>query len=71
MYQKSTYSILGIHHSGPIASCALIQDGKLVAAIPEERFSRIKQDKSFPHQAINYCLKAGNINLSDLDAVSW
>jgi carbamoyltransferase len=70
MYQKSTYSILGIHHSGPIASCALIQDGKLVAAIPEERFSRIKQDKSFPHQAINYCLKAGNINLSDLDAVS-
>lgn len=72
MKNKNFY-ILGIHHSGPISSAAILRDGKLIAGSPEERFSRIKQDSSFPHRAIKFCLDFCKISLDDIDvfAIGW
>jgi len=39
------------------------------ASVQEERFSRIKNDASFPKQAIVYCLKAGGIALNDIEHI--
>ena len=46
-----------------------MQDGKIIAAAQEERFSRKKQDPRFPVSASNYCLDAADIKLSDLDYI--
>ena len=48
---------LGINASGYISSACILKDGKILAAAAEERFTRIKRDQSFPHEAIKYCLK--------------
>jgi carbamoyltransferase len=47
----------------------LLEDGILVAAAEEERFTRRKHDFEFPHNAIRFCLKQGNIAGGDLDYV--
>jgi carbamoyltransferase len=52
------------------AAC-LLQDGKLVAAAQEERFTRIRHDPDFPKMAIDYCLKAGGIGIKDVSAISY
>ncbi len=51
------------------AAAALIDDGRLIAAAEEERFSRKKHDSSFPQEAIRYCLEAGGVQAPDLDHV--
>jgi carbamoyltransferase len=62
-------NILGINaYHGDAAAC-LVQDGRLVAAVEEERFNRKKHCAGFPRQSIAYCLKAGGIKLRDLDHV--
>lgn len=48
--------ILGIHQSGSTSAAALVRDGRVVAAQPEERFTRRKYDRDFPNAAIDYCL---------------
>ena len=60
--------IIGIRY-GHDASSGLIQDGKIIADVAEERFTRIKNDGSFPINAIDYCLQAGGITSEELDAV--
>ena len=62
-------NILGISCYYHDAAAALLQDGILVAAAQEERFSRIKHDPSFPQHAINFCLERAGINASDLEYV--
>ena len=47
----------------------LLQDGRLVAAAEEERFTRKKHDFEFPYNAIRFCLAQGNVNGKDLDYV--
>lgn len=49
--------ILGISAYYHDAAAALIEDGKIIAAAQEERFSRKKHDARFPRQAVEYCLK--------------
>ena len=44
-------NILGINAYHGDASAALVVDGQLVAAVEEERFTRVKHDTAFPHQA--------------------
>lgn len=63
-------NILGINAYHGDASASLIQDGKLVAAVEEERFIRVKHWAGFPAQSIRYCLKVGDISVSDLDYVA-
>ena len=62
-------NILGISAFYHDSAAALIQDGEIIAAAQEERFSRIKHDPSFPVESIKYCLKAANISLDELDAI--
>lgn len=62
--------ILGINAFHGDSSAALIQDGMLLAAVEEERFTRIKHWAGFPVQSIRYCLKEGGINVKELDHVA-
>ena len=61
--------ILGISCYFHDAAAALLEDGVLVAAAEEERFTRKKHDYEFPERAIEFCLRAGAIQGSDLDFV--
>jgi len=62
--------ILGINAFHPNSSACLIKDGKLVAAVEEERFRRIKHCAGFPKHAIQYCLKEADIGIQDLDYIT-
>ncbi|MGH2537040.1 MAG: carbamoyltransferase family protein [Candidatus Promineifilaceae bacterium] len=62
-------NILGISCYYHDAAAALLQDGVLVAAAEEERFSRVKHDFGFPSQAIDFCLRQAGISAQDLDYV--
>jgi carbamoyltransferase len=59
--------ILGISCFYHDAAVALIEDGKLVAAAMEERFSRKKHDNGFPRRAIQFCLQQAGITGADLE----
>jgi len=61
--------ILGISAFYHDSAAALVEDGHIVAAAQEERFTRKKQDASYPENAIQYCLEEGNVKLDDLDYV--
>lgn len=61
--------ILGIQDSHDASAC-IVQDGRLLAAISEERFQRIKSVGGFPHRAIAACLKEANLKSEDLDHVA-
>ncbi len=62
-------NILGISAFYHDSAAAIIVDGKIIAAVQEERFSRIKNDPSFPTNSISFCLKESNLKIDDLDAV--
>ena len=61
--------ILGISCFFHDAAAALLEDGVLIAAAEEERFTRKKHDYGYPQNAIDFCLKTGNIAGKDLDYV--
>jgi carbamoyltransferase len=63
-------NILGINAYHGNASAALISDGRLVAAVEEERFNRVKYAAGFPSAAIRYCLAEGGITLGEVDHVA-
>jgi carbamoyltransferase len=62
-------NILGINAFHGDAAAALVQDGQLVAAVEEERFTRIKHWAGFPTESIRYCLEVAGIKAQDLDHV--
>jgi carbamoyltransferase len=62
-------NILGISAFYHDSAAALIQDGEIVSAAQEERFTRKKHDPGFPAEAIKYCLKTGGLSLNQLDAI--
>jgi carbamoyltransferase len=61
--------ILGVSAYFHDAAAAIVLDGKVLAAAQEERFTRIKNDASFPIQAIRYCMEFAGATLDELDAV--
>ena len=61
--------ILGISAFYHDSAAALIDDGRIVAAAQEERFTRRKHDAAFPHNAIAYCLAEGGVTADQLDHV--
>jgi carbamoyltransferase len=63
--------ILGISAFYHDSAAALVEDGRIVAAAQEERFTRKKHDPSFPMHAIGYCLEATGAKLSDIDHVAF
>ena len=61
--------ILGISAFFHDSAAALIEDGHIIAAAQEERFSRIKHDDGFPVQAIRFCLDFASISPEDLECI--
>ena len=59
--------ILGISAYYHDSAAALVQDGDILAAAQEERFSRKKHDARFPRNAVRYCLEQAGVALSDVD----
>jgi len=63
--------ILGISAFYHDSAACLLRDGEIVAAVSEERLSRIKGDSAFPTLATNFCLEQAGITKSDLTAVGF
>lgn len=63
--------ILGISCYYHDASACLIENGTVVAAAAEERFTRIKHDNNFPKHAIEFCLQQAGIAINELDAIAF
>ncbi|HEV8371332.1 MAG TPA: carbamoyltransferase C-terminal domain-containing protein [Pyrinomonadaceae bacterium] len=61
--------ILGINAYHGDAAAAIIRDGKLIAAVEEERFNRFKHCAGFPIQAIKYCLDIAAVSINDVDHI--
>jgi carbamoyltransferase len=63
--------ILGISCWYHDAAACLIEDGRIIAAAQEERFSRRKHDPAFPTSAIDYCLSEAGLNVTDLECLAF
>ena len=63
-------NILGINAYHGNASAAIVCDGRLIAAVEEERFNRVKYAAGFPAQAIRYCLNEAGLTLAEVDHVA-
>lgn len=61
--------VLGISAYYHDSAAALTIDGKIIAAVQEERFTRIKHDPDFPANAVRYCLEQAELSIDQLDAV--
>jgi carbamoyltransferase len=64
-------NIIGISAYYHDSACCLLQDGELIAAAQEERFSRIKHDNRLPKQAFRYCLNEAGISIGDIDCIGY
>jgi carbamoyltransferase len=64
-------NILGISAYYHDSAACLVQDGRIVAAAQEERFTRKKHDHRFPKHAIDYCLEEAGIDRDDLNLVAF
>lgn len=64
-------NILGISAFYHDSATCLIQDGKIVAAAQEERFTRNKHDASFPENAVKYCLEHSGLSIDEMDAIAF
>ena len=64
-------NILGINYGGHDTSACIISKGKILAACEQERYDKIKHSRNFPIDAVNDCLKISELNISDIDIVSY
>lgn len=64
-------TIIGISAFYHDSAACIIQDGKIMAAAQEERFTRKKHDDRFPVHAIRFCLDYANTSLDELDAIAF
>ena len=69
VFARDAMNILGLSCFYHDAAAALVQDGKLIAAAQEERFTRKRHDDSFPSNAIDYCLSFSGLRTGDLDHI--
>src|SRR5712691_9625897 len=63
--------ILGLSAYYHDSAACLVEDGCIVAAAQEERFTRKKHDAAFPSRAVEYCLREGGITAKELDLVGF
>jgi carbamoyltransferase len=64
-------NVLGINCFSHDTAAALLQDGRPVAFMEEERFNRDKHTKAFPDSAIEFCLRQGGVAMRDVDVVAF
>lgn len=62
--------VLGINAFHGDASAAILADGSLVAAVEEERFTRVKHTAGFPAHAVRFCLDTVGASLGEIDHVA-
>ena len=62
--------ILGLNYYYHDSTACIVVDGKLIAAIEEERLSRDKHTQAFPNNAIDRCLKIAKLSYSDIDHIA-
>lgn len=62
--------VIGINAFHGDSSACLVDDGKLVAAVEEERFRRIKHWAGFPSESIKYCLDSMGLRLDDINVIA-
>jgi len=62
--------VLGINAYHGDASAAILVDGELVAAVEEERFTRVKHTAGFPAHAVRYCLQAAGVTIQEVDHIA-
>lgn len=67
--EHQPFRVLGLSAYYHDSAAALVVDGRIEAAVQEERFSRVKHDPRFPAQAIAYCLAHAGCEFGELDAV--
>jgi carbamoyltransferase len=60
-------SILGVSAFYHDSAACLVQNGQIVAAAQEERFTRKKHDAGFPNHAVEFCLRQGGVGIRDVD----
>lgn len=63
--------VLGISAFYHDSAAAIIEDGEIIAAAQEERFTRKKHDADFPAQAVKFCLNYSGTTLDKLDAIAF
>ena len=63
--------ILGISAFYHDSAACLVEDGRIVSAAQEERFTRKKHDFSFPTHAIRFCLESNGLTADDIDIVAF
>ena len=63
--------ILGISAYYHDSAACILDDGVIIGAVQEERFTRAKHDKSFPINAVNYCLKSNKIKVDEIDYIAF
>ena len=63
--------ILGLSAYYHDSAAALVQDGRIVAAAQEERFTRKKHDARFPANAVEFCLSSAGLAPGDIDHVAF
>ena len=61
--------VLGLSAFYHDSAAALVEDGRIVAAAQEERFTRRKHDAGYPRHAIDFCLRQGGLAPADVDRV--
>ncbi|HEY6330765.1 MAG TPA: carbamoyltransferase N-terminal domain-containing protein, partial [Blastocatellia bacterium] len=64
-------TILGISASYHDSSASLIKDGRVVASVQEDRFTRRNHDSRFPVSAISFCLSQANLSIREIDLVAY
>ena len=62
-------SILGISAFYHDSAACILKNGEIIAAAQEERFTRIKHDHNYPHNAVEFVLKYSNLKLSEVDQI--
>ncbi len=63
--------VLGISAFYHDSAAALVENGDIVAAAQEERFTRKKHDARFPAHAVDYCLREGRCSLDEIDYIAF
>src|SRR6201999_4358102 len=69
--KRRPLTVVGISGGYHDSAACLMQDGVLVAAVQEERFSRIKHDRSFPRRAFRYCLDQAGLTIANIDCLAY
>lgn len=67
-YEEASDSGLAYSHD---SAAVLLQDGKVIAGVEEERLNRIKHSSKAPVQAIRYCLEQGGIGIAEIDYIAF